>query len=57
LLGYVPAGYPLPNEEEALGKIKIPKDQLGAARDAKHLYAWLFRAILLLEMKFIRAST
>jgi SOS-response transcriptional repressor LexA len=39
LLGYVPAGYPLPNEEEALGKIKIPKDQLGAARDAKHLYA------------------
>ena len=39
LLGYVPAGYPLPNEEEALGKIKIPKDQLGSARDAKRLYA------------------
>ena len=39
LLGYVPAGYPLPNEEERLGKIKIPKDQLGSARDAKHLYA------------------
>ena len=39
LMGHVPAGYPLPNEEEALGKIKIPKDQLGAARDAKHLYA------------------
>jgi len=39
LLGYVPAGYPLPNEEEGLGKIKIPKDQLGSARDAKHLYA------------------
>jgi len=39
LLGYVPAGYPLPNEEEGLGKIKIPKDQLGSARDARHLYA------------------
>jgi SOS-response transcriptional repressor LexA len=39
LLGYVPAGYPLPNEEEGLGKIKIPKDQLGSARDAKRLYA------------------
>jgi len=39
LLGYVPAGYPLPNEEERLGKIKIPKDQLGSARDAKRLYA------------------
>jgi repressor LexA len=39
VLGYVPAGYPLPNEQEAVGKILIPKNSLGSSKDAKELFA------------------
>lgn len=39
LLGYVPAGYPLPNEQQALGTVLVPMDQLGSAKYAKNLFA------------------
>ncbi len=39
LIGRVPAGYPLPSLQEALGKISVPVSQLGTAKDTKGLFA------------------
>ena len=49
LLGYIPCGYPLPNEQQAEGKVKVFRDDLGYAKDKEGLYALIASGDSLLE--------